>query len=47
MEEQTPVNHDKLMALFGSVFNDVAGSVAIMMSYIGDQTGVYLSLIHI
>ena len=44
MEEQTTVNHDKLMALFGSVFNDVAGSVAIMMSYIGDQTGVYRAM---
>ena len=44
MEEQTTVNHDKLMALFGSVFNDVEGSVAIMMSFIGDQTGVYRAM---
>ena len=40
MSEQTSVDHEKVMQLFGSVFNDVAGSVAIMMSYLGDQTGV-------
>ena len=51
MNSTTEINHEKLMELFGSVFNDVAGSMAIMMSYLGDQTGVYramdLSLIHI
>ena len=41
MSEQTSVDHEKVMQLFGSVFNDVAGSVAIMMSYLGDQTGLY------
>ena len=34
MSEQTSVDHEKVMQLFGSVFNDVAGSVAIMMSYL-------------
>jgi len=38
------VDQDKVMELFGSVFNDVAGSVAIMMSYLGDQTGVYRAM---
>ena len=41
MSTNTEVNHDKLMELFGDVFNDVAGSIAVMMSYLGDQTGVY------
>ena len=40
MNTNTEVNHDKLMELFGDVFNDVAGSIAVMMSYLGDQTGV-------
>ena len=44
MSEQTSVDHEKVMQLFGSVFNDVAGSVAIMMSYLGDQTGVYRAM---
>ena len=34
MSEQMNVDHEKVMALFGNVFNDVAGAVAIMMSYI-------------
>ena len=34
----------KVMELFGSIFNDVAGSVTIMMSYVGDQTGVYRAM---
>ena len=38
------MDQEKLMELFGSVFNDVAGSVAIMMSYLGDQTGVYRAM---
>ena len=38
------VDQEKVMELFGSVFNDVAGSVAIMMSYLGDQTGVYRAM---
>ena len=37
-------DHGRVMELFGSVFNDVAGSVAIMMSYLGDQTGVYRAM---
>ena len=40
MSSETNIDHEKVMALFGNVFNDVAGSIAIMMSYIGDQTGV-------
>ena len=44
MSAETEVNHEKLMELFGNVFNDVAGSMAIMMSYIGDQTGVYKAM---
>ena len=44
MSEQMNVDHEKVMALFGNVFNDVAGAVAIMMSYIGDQTGVYQAM---
>ena len=39
MNSTTEVNHEKLMELFGNVFNDVAGSMAIMMSYLGDQAG--------
>ena len=44
MNSTTEINHEKLMELFGSVFNDVAGSMAIMMSYLGDQTGVYRAM---
>ena len=44
MSANTEVNHDKLMELFGDVFNDVAGSIAVMMSYLGDQTGVDKSM---
>ena len=44
MSAETEVNHEKLMELFGNVFNDVAGSMAIMMSYIGDQSGVYKAM---
>ena len=32
------------MELFGDVFNDVAGSIAVMMSNLGDQTGVYRAM---
>ena len=42
--EDVGMDQEKLMELFGSVFNDVAGSVAIMMSYLGDQTGVYRAM---
>ena len=44
MNSTTEINHEKLMELFGSVFNDVAGSMEIMMSYLGDQTGVYRAM---
>ena len=44
MNSTTEVNHERLMELFGNVFNDVAGSMAIMMSYLGDQTGVYRAM---
>ena len=44
MNSTTEINHEKLMELFGNVFNDVAGSMAIMMSYLGDQTGVYRAM---
>ena len=44
MNSTTEVNHEKLMELFGNVFNDVAGSMAIMMSYLGDQTGTYRAM---
>ena len=44
MSTDTNIDHEKVMALFGNVFNDVAGSIAIMMSYIGDQTGVYKAM---
>jgi len=44
MSAETEINHEKLMELFGNVFNDVAGSMAIMMSYLGDQTGVYQAM---
>ena len=44
MSTDLQVNQEKLMELFGSVFNDVAGSMAIMMSYLGDQTGVYRAM---
>ena len=41
MSEQTSVDHEKVMQLFGSVVNDVAGSVAIMMSYFTFVSMVY------
>ena len=44
MSTDIQVNQEKLMELFGSVFNDVAGSMAIMMSYLGDQSGVYRAM---
>ena len=44
MSTETNIDHEKVMALFGNVFNDVAGSMAIMMSYIGDQSGVYKAM---
>jgi len=44
MSAETEISHEKLMELFGNVFNDVAGSMAIMMSYLGDQTGVYQAM---
>jgi hypothetical protein len=44
MSANSEVNHDKLMELFGDVFNDVAGSIAVMLSYLGDQTGVYRAM---
>ncbi len=44
MNSENQVDHDKLMGLFGSVFNDVQGAVGILMSYLGDQTGVYKAM---
>ena len=44
MSTDIQVNQEKLMELFGSVLNDVAGSMAIMMSYLGDQSGVYRAM---
>lgn len=44
MNTENQVDHEKLMSLFGSVFNDVQGAVAILMSYLGDQTGVYKAM---
>ena len=40
MSTEEQLDHEKLMTLFGNVFNDVQGAVAILMSYLGDQTGV-------
>ena len=34
MSANSEVNQDKLMELFGDVFNDVAGSIAVMLSYL-------------
>ena len=39
MSEQMNVDHEKVMALFGNVFNDVAGAVAIMMSILVIRLG--------
>lgn len=38
------LNQDKLEALQGKVMGDVAGAVGLLMSYIGDQSGVYQTL---
>ena len=43
MNSTTEVNHEKLMELFGNVFNDVAGSMAIMM-YIWETKLVLIGL---
>ena len=44
MSTEEQLDHEKLMTLFGNVFNDVQGAVAILMSYLGDQTGVYRAM---
>ena len=41
MSKVREVDHDKLMDLFGHVFSHISGAVGLMMSYLGDQTGVY------
>ncbi|MED6315270.1 MAG: hypothetical protein VX704_09585 [Verrucomicrobiota bacterium] len=34
------MNQAKLEALAGEVLGDIAGAVGVLLSYIGDQTGV-------
>ena len=41
MNEAQEINHDKLMELFGNVFSHISGAVGLLMSYLGDQTGLY------
>ena len=41
MNEAQDINHDKLMELFGNVFSHISGAVGLLMSYLGDQTGLY------
>lgn len=41
MSQSQEVNHDKLMDLFGNVFSQISGAMGLMMSYLGDQTGLY------
>jgi len=41
MSQLQEVNHEKLMELFGHVFTHISGSIGLMMSYLGDQTGLY------
>ena len=44
MSENTNVDHDKLMGLFGNVFSHISGAMGLMMAYLGDQAGVYKKL---
>ena len=44
MNEAQDINHDKLMELFGNVFSHISGAVGLLMSYLGDQTGVYRAM---
>jgi ubiquinone/menaquinone biosynthesis C-methylase UbiE len=47
MESSTSIsqeNQDQLNALAGKVLEDVGGAFALLLSYIGDQTGVYRTL---
>ena len=44
-ESQTQLNQAKLEALAGEVLGDIAGAVGVLLSYIGDQTGVYRAMV--
>jgi ubiquinone/menaquinone biosynthesis C-methylase UbiE len=44
MSQSQEVNHEKLMNLFGNVFSHISGAVGLMMSYLGDQTGLYAKI---
>jgi ubiquinone/menaquinone biosynthesis C-methylase UbiE len=44
MSKSQEVNHEKLMGLFGNVFSHISGAVGLMMSYLGDQTGLYAKI---
>ena len=41
MSQSQEINHDKLIDLFGNVFSQISGAMGLMMSYLGDQTGLY------
>ena len=43
-EPQTQLDPAKLEALAGKVLGDTAGALGVLLSYIGDQTGVYRAL---
>jgi len=43
-EQQTQLDQAKLGALAGKVLGDTAGALGVLLSYIGDQTGVYRAL---
>ncbi len=43
-EPQTQLDQAKLEALAGKVLGDTAGALGVLLSYIGDQTGVYRAL---
>ena len=44
---KSDLDEEKLMELTGKVFENVSAAGSLLVAYIGDQAGVYLSLIHI
>jgi len=44
LTKQTPINEDRLNAFVGKVMEDIGGSFAVLLSFMGDQTEVYRTL---
>jgi 2-polyprenyl-3-methyl-5-hydroxy-6-metoxy-1,4-benzoquinol methylase len=44
LTKQTPIVEKKLNAFVGKVMEDIGGSFAVLLSFMGDQTGVYRTL---